>query len=406
MKTQTCLALISLAFLGLLAGCSSSSSGGASPPPPPPPPPPVVISAAGIWTGQAVTPDVADIVTSFEFDDPDGFVLGNAPFTADFQGGITESRGIGALYTDGAFSWHIDANDGAIDFAVPGDAISFSIRTVTAGDDAIVRVLDEFGIQITAIVVPDAFTQLVVNRDTSIGQSRIAQVQVIVTTGEIVMDSFSFGFPSTASNDDVGCLFATNNEFVCVLNDGVTGDFISGANGVYQVNGDQVTGSGNLYAVPGETLADDSTIAPLTINAGTVVEDTSLGLTIDIFGLPVALTSTFDTDFDRPSDLATVAAVYTTFDLFGDASSFAIDAGGVISGQSASGCNLSGQVSVIDSATNAYDVNLLADAATCGSLGGDYDGLGISSDDTVMDDAFTFLVFVDGQSMIAGEAVK
>jgi len=351
-----------------------------------------------------VTPDVPDIDTSFEFDDADGFILGNAPFTADFQGGVTESRGMGALYTDGAFSWHIDANDAAVDFAVPGDAISFSIRTVTAGDDAIVRVLDEFGIQLTAIVVPDAFTQLVVNR--GIGQSRIASVQVIVTTGEIVIDSFSFGFPSTASTDDVGCLFASNNEFICVVNDGVTGDFIAGANGVFQVNGDQVSGSGNLYAVPGETLADDSTIAPLTISAGTIVEDTSLDLTIDIFGLPIAITSAFDTDFDRPSDLATVAAVYTTFDIYGDPSSFAIDAGGVISGQSASGCNLSGQVSIIDAATNAYDVNLVADAATCGPLGGNYDGLGISSDDVVMDDAFTFLAFVDGLSMIAGEAVE
>jgi len=405
MKTRTYSALISLAFFGLLAGCSNSSNGGAPPPPPPPPPPPVVISAAGIWIGQAVTPDVADIVTSFEFADPDGFILGNAPFTADFQGGVTETRGIGALYTDGAFSWHIDANDGAIDFAVPGDAISFSIRTVTAGDDAIVRVLDEFGIQITAIAVPGAFTQVVVNRDPGIGQSRIASVQVIVTTGEIVMDSFSFGFPSTASTDDVGCLFATNNEFVCIVSD-AAGALIGGANGVFQVNGDQVTGSGNLYAVPGQTLADDSTVAPLTISAGTVVEGTSLGLTIDSFGLSIAVTAAFDSDFDRASDLATVAAVYTTFDIYGDASSFAIDAGGVISGQSASGCNLSGQVSVIDAATNAYDVNLLADVATCGALGGNYDGLGLSSDDIVMDDAFTFLVFVDGQSMIAGEAVE
>ena len=139
---------------------------------------------------------------------------------------------------------------------------------------------------------------------------------------------------------------------------------------------------------------------------GTVVEGTSLGLTIDSFGLSIAVTAAFDSDFDRASDLATVAAVYTTFDIYGDASSFAIDAAGVIAGQTVSGCMLSGQVSVIDATTNAYDVNLIADAATCGALGGNYDGLGTIADDVVMDDSFVLVVFVDGQSMIAGEGVK
>jgi len=87
-------------------------------------------------------------------------------------------------------------------------------------------------------------------------------------------------------------------------------------------------------------------------------------------------------------------------------SSFAIDAAGVISGQVTTGCVLSGQVSVIDAAANAYDVNVVADAATCGALSGNYDGLGTSTDETVMDDAFVFAVFVDGQLMIVGQAIK
>jgi hypothetical protein len=98
--------------------------------------------------------------------------------------------------------------------------------------------------------------------------------------------------------------------------------------------------------------------------------------------------------------------MYTMFDLFGDMSSFNIDATGVISGQSATGCVLSGQVSVIDAAANVYDVNLIADAATCGALSGSYDGLGTSQDEDVADDSFIFAVFVDGQLMIVGQAVK
>jgi len=104
--------------------------------------------------------------------------------------------------------------------------------------------------------------------------------------------------------------------------------------------------------------------------------------------------------------IGTVAGVYSTFDIFGDMSSFTIDAGGVISGATATGCMLSGTVTVIDAAANTYDVNLVADAVTCGALAGDYNGLGTSQDENATDDAFLFAVFVDGQLMIAGQAVK
>lgn len=390
-------------MLGLF-GCGGGSSGGGAAPPPPPPPP-VAASAAGIWTGQAVTPDIPDIVTGFEFDDANGFVIGNAPYTADFQGGVAESRGIGALYADGLFSWHVAAAvAGTVTFATPGSTMSFSTRTVTAGDNATIQVLDENGTEILLTAVPGAFTQISVARGA--GESLIGSVIVTVATGEIVIDAFTFGYPSTASIDDLGCLVAPNDEFVCVVSDAITDDIISAASGTVQVNGNQVTGSGNIYAAPGEILPNGSTIAALTISTGTVAQNTSLDVTIVSAGLSIAVTSTFDATYNRGSSLATVAAMYTTFDLLGDASSFDIDAAGVISGQTVTGCVLSGQVSIIDAAANAYDVNLVADAATCGALAGDYNGLGASQDENVMDDVFVFGVDIDGQSMIVGEAVK
>jgi len=364
------------------------------------------MSAAGIWVGQAVTPDIPGISTSFEFNDANGFVLGNAPFTADFQGGVTETRGNGALYTNGTFSWHVNTAGGSVDFATPGNALSFSTRTVAAGNNATIRVLDENDVEISSTVVTNAFQQIVVNRDPGAGDSLIGSIVITVGAGEIVIDSFTFGFVSTASNDDIACLFAPNNEFICIVSDVASGDLIGAANGTFQVNGDQVTGAGNLYAGPGETLVDGSTIAPLTISTGTVAEDTSLALTIANSGLSIAVTSLFDVTYDRGADLATVQATYTTTDILGDMSSFDIDAAGVISGQTVTGCVLSGQVSVIDAAANAYDVNLVADAATCGALGGIYDGLGASQDETVTDDTFIFTVFVDGQLMIVGQAIK
>lgn len=364
------------------------------------------MAAAGIWGGTAVTADVADITTSFEFDDSDGFTVGTAPFTAIFQGGVTETRGDPGLYSAGVFSWHIGTADGSITFGTPGDTLSLFTRTVPGGaGDIVVR--DTSGAVIQTIISPDAATPQMFTVNTG-GGTPIGSVDVNVTAGEIVIDSFTFGYPSTASTDDIDCLLspAATNDFVCVITDTVSGNLVSSANGTFQVNGDQVTGSGNLYAPPGGALIDGSTVAALTISAGTVVEDTSLDVTIVSLGLSTALTSVFDATYDRGADLATVAAMYTTFDIFGDMSSFDIDASGVISGQSVSGCVLSGQVTVIDAAANAYDVNLVADAATCGVLAGDYSGLGTSQDSAVMDDTFILAVFVDGQKMIVGEAVK
>jgi hypothetical protein len=304
------------------------------------------------------------------------------------------------------FSWHISPPGTSIVFGVPGDSISFSTRTVTAGDTASIQVLDDVGAVLSTTVVTNTFQQIAVNRDPGIGETLIGSVVITVTSGEIVIDQFTFGFPSTASTDDIACVLAPNDEFVCVISDETTGALLGGANGTYSVNGNQVSGSGNLYAAPGETLADGSTVAALTISAGTVVEDTTLDVTINSTGLSIAVTSLFDDTYDRGADLATVGKMYTTFDIFGDMSSFAIDATtGVISGQSVAGCVLSGTVAVIDAAANTYDVNLIvADVGTCGALVGNYDGLGSSQDEAAVDDSFIFAVFVDGVTMIVAQA--
>lgn len=282
--------------------------------------------------------------------------------------------------------------------------LSFSTRTVAVGNSATIRVLDVNGAEISLTPVPDAFAVIDVARNP--GESLIDSVVVTVTAGEIVIDALSFGYPATASKDDIACVIAPNDEFVCVVTDLASGDFTAGANGTVTVSGSQVTGTGNLYAAPGETLADGSTIAPLTISLGTVAESATLDFTAGATGLSIAVSSVYDTSFDRGGDLATVAAVYTTFDIYGDMSSFDIDAAGVITGQAASGCVLSGQVSVIDATANVYDVNLVADVATCAGFGGNYDGLGTSQDENAVDDLFIFAVFVDGQLMIVAEATK
>ena len=137
MNKITASALISLAFFGLLAGCGGGGGGSppAPPPPPPPPPPPVVpMSAAGIWVGSAVTPEVMDISTGFEFSDTNGFIMGTAPFTVDFQGGVTQTIGNPTFYKDGVFSWHISSAGASIVFGVPVESVTLWTRTTTNGD--------------------------------------------------------------------------------------------------------------------------------------------------------------------------------------------------------------------------------------------------------------------------------
>jgi hypothetical protein len=366
------------------------------------------MSAAGIWVGEAVTPDPMDISTGFEFSDNDGFTMGTAPFTVDFQGGVAQTIGTTIFYHDGIHSWHISSAGASIVFGVPVESVSLWTRTTTNGDVATIKVLDESGVEISSTAVTDSFVQIV--EVSGMGAPLIGSVVITVDAGdEIVIDTFTSSFVSAPSTDDIACVLAPNDEFICLVSDAMTEELLATANGTYTVNGDQVTGVGNLYAPPGATLAHGSTVAPLTISAGTVVEDTSLDVTIISSGLGIAVTSLFDATYDRGADLATVGVMYnTSFDIFGDMSSFAIDATtGVISGQSVAGCVLSGTVAVIDAAANTYDVNLIvADVLNCGALVGDYDGLGSSQDEAAMDDSFIFAVFVDGVKMIAAQAIK
>ena len=209
---------------------------------------------------------------------------------------------------------------------------------------------------------------------------------------------------TAGSTDDIGCIVAENLEFACVITDTATGNVIASAQGTVQIaNGNQVSGSGTLYAVPGFTLNDGSTVAALTITGGTVSARNTLDLTIDAAGATPTVSTTYDAIYERGGDLAVVAAVYTSFDIFGDPSSFTIDATGAISGQSNTGCVINGQVTIIDAGFNAYDVTL--DVASCGGLNGMYDGLGLTQDAVAMDDLFVFAVFT-AQSTIVGEAEK
>jgi hypothetical protein len=324
---------------------------------------------------------------------------------ATFSNGNAETRGIPSFYVTGLNAWHILIGTSAtVTFETLPSTLSFHVRTENAADVAEIQILDENSAVLRTIVPTNAYQQITETRNP--GETLIDSVVVTSTSGgDVVIDDWTFGYAAFAgSTDDLACVVADTMEFICVVEDAI-GDIVASAQGALQIaNGNQVSGSGSVHAVPGSVLDNGSTIAPLTLSGGTVVEVTSLDFTLDAAGGTAAVSMLYDTDYDRGSDLATIAAVYTTFDIYGDTSSFIINASGVISGNSVSGCVLSGQVTIIDSAFNAYDVAF--DLANCGGasavLNGSYNGLGLTQDDLGTDDAFAFGVFNAQNAIIAG----
>ncbi len=388
----------------LISACGGGGGGGAPPPPPPPPPPPVTQNPGGLWFAQLVSTPAPDVFTSFEFNASGGFPTGIAPYTANFSNGNAETRGILEFYKSGSNSWHILVGTSAtVTFETLPSTLSFHVRTESAIDVAEIQILDENSAVLQTIMPTSAFQLITEIRNS--GQSLIGSVVVTSTSGgDVVIDDWTFGYAAfVGSTDDLACVVADSMEFICVIDDGA-GSLVAGAQGTLQVaNGNQVSGSGTLHAVPGAVLGNGSTTAALTVSGGTVSEATSLDLTLDAGGGTATVSMMFDTDYNRGSNLATIAAVYTTFDIYGDTSSFVIDAAGVISGNSIAGCALTGQVTIIDVAFNAYDVAL--DLANCGALDGMYSGLGVTQDDLGTDDQFVFAVFT-AQNTIIAEATQ
>ena len=137
-----------------------------------------------------------------------------------------------------------------------------------------------------------------------------------------------------------------------------------------------------------------------------VDERLTLDLTIDQPGLSTTATMTYDNNYDDGSDLANVEAMYdlSTSILFGNSlTAYNIDSAGVISGSFMAGggtlnCIISGQVTVVDAAYNAYDVDM--NVADCGVRTGDYIGLGVTRTVTNPNDRFSVRIFMDQRDVM------
>jgi len=192
--------------------------------------------------------------------------------------------------------------------------------------------------------------------------------------------------------NDLSCVVSEDRDVVCIYFDSRTGNLAGGARGTVRMNGTEIKGSGKSYAAPGFVLADGvSTTASITITGGTVSERSTIDADITTLGQSGRISVSYDPLYERGSSLSTVDGVYSGFSINGDSASLSIDPDGSVFSQTQSGCVGNGQVRIIDSRFNAYEV--LVSVSSCPGLNGDYSGLAVTADLSSTDDVILFGVF-------------
>lgn len=143
-------------------------------------------------------------------------------------------------------------------------------------------------------------------------------------------------------------------------------DFFNQGVGTLSVsNGNDVAGNFQLITELGLTFADGTTLADCTLS-GTIAERQSMTVSVSCTttaGLQDQFTATlaYDGLYDRDSSLATISGTYD--DGSGAGINIAAD-GSIFEQDPISGCVINGQVTIIDSAFNAYDIEFGFSACT------------------------------------------
>ena len=161
---------------------------------------------------------------------------------------------------------------------------------------------------------------------------------------------FWFGVDSNGS--DIGAVVTETGRFHFL-----SYDDLSQGNGILSVsNGNNLSGNFQLITQFGWIFADGTTLADCTLS-GTVNERQSMAVTVNCTTTASTQTQTtatldYENEYDRDSSLATISGNYqgesSVLNIAGDGTFFAQDP--------ADGCVVSGQVQIINSSFNVYDV--------------------------------------------------
>jgi len=168
------------------------------------------------------------------------------------------------------------------------------------------------------------------------------------------------------------------------------GDIYAGT--VNETN-DTVTGPLTAYAPVGYQFPDGSSVTSLSINANTVPQSTLSG-TFSGGGESGTFTLGFVSSYEESSSLSKIAGTYTytqTTSTSTDTLSITVDSTGLVTGSDSTGCVYNGQVSLIDSSKDAYDVT--ATITSCGALNGTYKGVAALTKNVTVDDTLLIGIY-------------
>lgn len=161
--------------------------------------------------------------------------------------------------------------------------------------------------------------------------------------------------------------------------------------GTFDTAGTSLTGTGVGIAPVGSTWLDNSTTIDIAVT-GTISERASLsGNWSGGTGEAGTFSFVYDSLYESGSDFSTVAGAWVSLDEFDNpVGSITIDAAGRMDAQDAAGCLYSGDLAIINSSYNAYDLDLVV--SNCGNFNGTYSGLAVVADTVETGDTLIYSV--------------
>ena len=170
--------------------------------------------------------------------------------------------------------------------------------------------------------------------------------------------------------------------------------------GTATVDGQSVTGSGTAFAPAGSTWLDGKTVTTVSMT-GTLRQRQSLsGSWSSATGESGTFDLGYDAEYEKDSSLSLLTGLWIVYDdNLNPFATFTIDANGQFSAQNAAGCVSTGQISIIDSRFNVY--NIQSTIANC-AIARNYTGLGALGSGVNPDDIFLFTVSNAERALLLG----
>ena len=170
--------------------------------------------------------------------------------------------------------------------------------------------------------------------------------------------------------------------------------------GLVQAQGSSVTGTGDGFAPVGTTWKDGTTVTTVTMKGTLRQRESFIGSWTAGTGESGTFDLAYDSDYEKDSSLTLLAGVWAVYDdNLNPIATFTIEANGQFLAQNVNGCSSLGEISIIDSKSNIYDI--VSTILNCG-IAGDYAGLGALGSIVKLNDAFVFSVNNDLRALLLG----